>query len=287
MASLRDIKRRIGSVKSTQKITRAMKMVAASKLRRSQEAILKARPYAYRMRELANSLALRAGQEAHPLLRQGGGNKVEIVVVTSDRGLCGGFNANIVNRALRLYEEWSKEKDVELTIVGRKGIEVLRRRKLTIRETFRDVYDGSVMRSAERIIHDVVEQFITGEIDELYCLYNEFKSAISQKVVLERLLPFDPMTPAEDDRMGHIDYLYEPAQDIVLQRVLMEHMTVQMHRILYESAASEHGARMTAMDSATKNAGEVIDRLTLVYNRVRQDQITKELIEVISGAESL
>lgn len=264
-----------------------MKMVAASKLRRSQEAIIKARPYAYRMRELANSLALRAGNEAHPLLRQGGGAKVEIVVVTSDRGLCGGFNANIVNRALRLYEEWSKDKDVELTIVGRKGIEVLRRRKLSIRETFRDVYDGSMMRSAERIIHDVVEQFITGEIDELYCLYNEFKSAITQKVVLERLLPFEPAAPADDDRMARIDYLYEPPQDIILQRVLMEHMAVQMHRILYESAASEHGARMTAMDAATKNAGEVIERLTLVYNRVRQDQITKELIEVISGAESL
>ena len=264
-----------------------MKMVAASKLRRSQEAIVKARPYAYRMRELANSLALRADNDAHPLLRQSGGKNVEVVVITSDRGLCGGFNANIVNRALGLYEEWSADKDVELTIVGRKGMEALHRRKLAIRETFRDVYEGSVMRSAERIIHDVVEQYITGEVDELYCLYNEFKSAISQKVVVERLLPFEPVAPAEDDRMAHIDYLYEPSQDSVLDRVLMEHLAVQMHRILFESAASEHGARMTAMDSATKNAGEVIDRLTLQYNRARQDQITKELIEVISGAEAL
>lgn len=286
MASLRDIKRRISSVKSTQKITRAMKMVAASKLRRAQEAIQRARPYAYRMRDLANSLALRTEQDAHPLLRQGGGNNVELVVVTSDRGLCGGFNANIVNRALDVFENRFGDKNVELTLVGRKGIEVLRRRRLPIRTTFRDVYDGSVMHSAATIIDDIVAQFVSGEVDEVHVLYNEFKSAISQKVTLEQILPFRPAEP-EGGRLANIDYLYEPEQETVIGRVLTEHMRIQMHRILFESAASEHGARMTAMDSATKNAGDVIHRLTLKYNRARQDQITKELIEVISGAEAL
>ncbi|MFP4500571.1 MAG: ATP synthase F1 subunit gamma [Candidatus Hydrogenedentota bacterium] len=287
MASLRDIKRRINSVKSTQKITRAMKMVAASKLRRAQEAILQARPYAYRMRELANSLALRADSDTHPLLRSGGGKNVELVVITSDRGLCGGFNANIINRALDVFENQFKDKNVELTIVGRKGIEGLKRRHLPIRTTFRDMYEGSIMHSASTIVDDVVGQFIAGEVDEIHCLYNEFKSAISQKVTLERILPFEPEAPEEEDRMARIDYLYEPSEARVIGRVLTEHMAVQMHRILFESSASEHGARMTAMDSATNNAGDVINRLTLQYNRARQNQITTELIEVISGAEAL
>jgi len=290
VASLRDIKRRIDSVKNTQKITRAMKMVAASKLRRAQEAILQARPYAREMRNLANSLAWRAENDAHPLLRLATGEgKVGIIVVASDRGLCGGFNSHIVNHAMAVLAKDFAGREVELTAVGRKGVEALKRRACTIRATFTGVFDGLVMDAATTIINDIVEDFMAGGTDEVYCLYNEFKSAVQQRVTLERLLPFEPEAAggaAESTGPG-LDYLYEPSQAEVFQALLVRNMHVQMHRVLYESAASEHGARMTAMDAATRNAGEVIDRLTLQYNRARQDAITKELIEVISGAEAL
>ena len=288
MAGLRDIKRRISSVKSTQKITRAMKMVAASKLRRSQEAIVRARPYAIEMRHLVNGIARRADTETHPLLRKGRNGKVGIVVITSDRGLCGGFNANVINKLMRTVKADFAERDVEVTVVGRKGVELLKRRNLNVRATFINVFDGPVMRAASHIIDDIVDDFKLGGTDEVYCLYNEFKSAVQQMVTLEQLLPFAP-DEAEDpqDDAALLDFLYEPDQEDVLERLLVRHMRIQMHRILFESAASEHGARMTAMDAATRNAGEVIDRLTLKYNRARQDAITKELIEVVSGAEAL
>ncbi len=299
MAGLRDIKRRIVSVKSTQKITRAMKMVAASKLRRSQEAILRARPYALEMRQLVNNIASRADEATHPLLRQAKNGKIGIVVVTSDRGLCGGFNANIVHGLMRAIATRFADREVEVTIVGRKGVELLKRRIKNVRATFVGVHDGSVMRAAAHIIDDIVEDFKRGGTDEVYCLYNEFKSAVQQSVTLERLLPFAPEKAAGTDDAAEgsdsqvdqasqlIDFIYEPDQEEVFERLLVRHIRVQMHRILYESAASEHGARMTAMDAATRNAGEVIDRLTLKYNRARQDAITKELIEVVSGAEAL
>ena len=289
MAGLRDIKRRINSVKSTQKITRAMKMVAASKLRRAQEAIMRARPYAFDMRHLVNGLALRADSTTHPLLRAGSGGKVGVIVVTSDRGLCGGFNANIINGLVAAVRKQFSDRDVEITVVGRKGIELLKRRTFNIRATFIGVHDGSVMREAAHIIDDIVEDFKQGGTDEVYCLYNEFKSAVQQSVTLEKLLPFAPEAPEEGEETPGpaLDYLYEPDQEEVFERLLVRHMRIQMHRVLFESAASEHGARMTAMDAATRNAGEVIDRLTLKYNRARQDAITKELIEVVSGAEAL
>lgn len=288
MAGLRDIKRRINSVKSTQKITRAMKMVAASKLRRSQEAILRARPYAIEMRHLVNKISKCTGSDTHPLLRQGQGGKVGIVVVTSDRGLCGGFNSNIINALMRAVKRDFAEREIEITVVGRKGVELLKRRSLNVRATFINIFDGPVMRAALHIIDDIVEDFKLGGTDEVYCFYNEFKSAVQQTVTLERLLPF---TAQEDEGEPEgalpLDFIYEPDQEEVLERLLVRHMRIQMHRILFESAASEHGARMTAMDAATRNAGEVIDRLTLKYNRARQDAITKELIEVVSGAEAL
>ncbi len=300
MAGLRDIKRRIVSVKSTQKITRAMKMVAASKLRRAQAAIVQARPYAFEMRQLVNNIALRADDVTHPLLRKGDGGKVGIVVVTSDRGLCGGFNANVVNGLVKAINERFTGREVEITVVGRKGVDLLKRRALNVRATFVGIHDGPVMRAAAHIIDDIVEDFKLGDTDEVYCVYNEFKSAVQQSVIVERLLPFAPendptekQTGAEADNDADaappliVDYWYEPNQETVFERLLVRNIRIQMHRILFESAASEHGARMTAMDAATRNAGEVIDRLTLKYNRARQDAITKELIEVVSGAEAL
>ncbi len=284
MPSLRDIKRRISSVKSTQKITRAMKMVAAAKLRRAQEAILRTRPYAYHMRDLVNSLALRSERDMHPLLRPGGGGKIGIIVVTADRGLCGAFNSNIVNEAMRVLKERFSGREIELSVVGRKGVDALRRRPCTIRATHLGIFDRDAMRAAAEIIDNVIADYAKGETDGVYCIYNEFKSAIQQRVTLERLLPFEPAEPQDG---AVIDYVYEPSAGAVFDALLTKHLQVQMHRVLYESAASEHGARMTAMDAATENAADVIDRLTLFYNRARQDAITKELIEVVSGAEAL
>ena len=192
MPSLRDIRRRINSVKSTQKITRAMKMVAAARLRRAQEAIQQARPYAYHMRDLVNRLALRVEQETHPLLRQGGSGKVALIVVTADRGLCGGFNSNIVNETMRVLREEFPQRDVALTCIGRKGIEALRRRSCNIVQTYTNVLEESPWRSAAATIAGPVSQFERGEVDAVYCLYNEFKSAIAQRVTLEQMLPFTP-----------------------------------------------------------------------------------------------
>jgi F-type H+-transporting ATPase subunit gamma len=285
MPNLQHIRRRIASVRSTQKITRAMKMVAAAKLRRAQEAIMNARPYAYHMRELTNGLAVYADRESHPLLHPGVGSKVVILVVSSDRGLCGSFNTNIVNETMRILREQFKDREVELTLIGRKGVEALRRRPCTIRTTHVGVYERFTVNAAARIIDDAVAEFTKGEAGEVYCLYNEFKSAITHRVTLERLLPYE--MPAQDVAAGEINYIYEPSARKILFSLLVRNMHVQMYRILLESAASEQGARMTAMESATKNAGEVIGRLTLKYNRARQDAITREVIEVISGSETL
>jgi F-type H+-transporting ATPase subunit gamma len=283
MPSLRDIKRRITSVKSTQKITRAMKMVAAARLRRAQEAILRARPYALHMRDLVNRVALRVHEDTHPLLRAGEGDKVGLIVLSSDRGLCGGFNASIVNETLRVIKEDFQGRTVEMAAVGRKGLESLRRRQCAIRRSFTNVQDEEPFKLAQSIVEETVAEYEKGETDSVYCLYNEFKSAISQRVVLERLLPFAP--PSRGEIV--VDYLYEPSTVAVIKTLLTRHVTVQMHRMLLESAASEFGARMTAMDSATNNAGDVIERLTLQYNRARQTTITTEMIEIVSGAEAL
>jgi F-type H+-transporting ATPase subunit gamma len=286
MASLNDIKRRIQSVKNTQKITRAMKMVAAAKLRRAQESIEMARPYALQMRSLVSNLASRTELDLHPLLHPGKPDKpINLIVVTSDRGLCGAFNSNIVNTSLQRIREDFAERSVVATVVGKKGVELLRRRDVDIADSHTGVLDGSLMEAGRNIVDGFSQPFAAGEYGEVYCLYNAFKSAISQQVTLERLLPFEPAEVPEGELA--VDYVYEPSQAAVFEALLQRHLTIQMHRILNESAASEHGARMTAMDSATSNAGDMIERLTLQYNRARQDAITTELIEVVSGAAAL
>ncbi len=283
MANLQVIRRRIASVKSTQKITRAMKMVAAAKLRRAQEAIMHARPYAYHMRDLTNQLAARADRESHPLLSPGIGEKIGVVVVTSDRGLCGSFNTNIVNETMNLLRERFAGREVELTVIGRKGVEALRRRPCTIRTRHVGVYDQFSINAATRIIDDVVTEFTKGDTGEIYCLYNQFKSAISQHVTLEKLLPYE--MPEQQTAETDVNYIYEPDEKNILFALLVQNIHVQMYRILLDSMASEQGARMTAMESATNNAGDVIASLTLKYNRARQDAITREVIEVVSGAQ--
>lgn len=289
MANLRDIKRRIGSVKSTQKITKAMKMVAASKLRRAQAAITQARPYAARMRALVDSLTRRSEFEGHPLLRGGDPDTVALIVVTSDKGLCGGFNTNIVNRALAVAENKFKGRQVELIVAGRKGLEALKRRPVTIRHNYTGMADQPATL-AQTIVQDISREFALGKIGEVFVVYNEFKSAVQQAVTLDRLLPFEPEAPAGGgggEQVKPLDYLYEPSDEAIFEALLVQNLEIQVHRILLESSASELGARMTAMDAATRNAGEVIGKLTLQYNRARQNAITTELIEVISGAEAL
>lgn len=288
MANLRDIKRRIASIKGTQKITKAMKMVAASKLRRAQAAIVQARPYAFRMRALVDSLTRRSAFAEHPLLHEGGSDTVAVIVIGSDKGLCGGFNANIVNRALGAIADDFHGQPVELIVAGRKGLEALKRRPVTIRQNYTGLADQP-RELAGSIVQDVARDFAQGKMSAVYCVYNEFKSAVQQAITLERILPFEPENGEGEDAEAArpLDYLYEPSEEAIFEALLMKNLEIQMHRILLESTASELGARMTAMDAATRNASEVIDKLTLQYNRARQNAITTELIEVISGAEAL
>ena len=282
--NLQDIRRRIASVKSTQKITRAMKMVAASKLRRSQEALFNTRPYTYHMRELVQSLLSAIDRDAHPLLQRGKSDKVAILIVSSDRGLCGGYNANIVNETLRILREQFAGKPVELTIVGRKAHDVLRRRGCAIRTAHLGMLDRYTVNADTAVIDPLVDAFVKGEVGEVYCLYNEFKSAISQKIAFERLLPYEP-EPHDAHKEPY--FIFEPSAEEVVFSLLSDNLRAQMHRILHEAMASEQGARMAAMDAATNNARDVIAKLTLKYNRVRQDAITKEVVEIVSGAEAL
>ena len=282
--NLQEIRRRINSVKSTQKITRAMKMVAASKLRKAQEAIRRTRPYAHNMGDLTKALASRAEPDKHPLLQPGSGNTVGLVVVTSDRGLCGGFNVNIINETLRAVREKFAGRPVELIVVGRKGVDAFKRRKVTVRRTFPGLFDRFSVSSASAVVDDFVQRFTGGEFREVYCIYNEFKTAITQRVVLERLLPYPSIEAAETTPA---DYIFEPSEDQILFQLLVNNIYIQMYRILHESAASEHGARMSSMDSATRNAGNFIGALTLTYNKARQAEITREVTEVISAAEAV
>ncbi len=288
MPSLRDIRRRIGSVKSTQQITKAMKMVAAAKLRRAQDAITRARPYAVLLEKSLNRVASRAASDegaAHPLLASRPVKKVELVVVTSDRGLAGGFNSNIVRRAQRfLVENADRYGEISVSTIGRKGRDSLRARKVAIRKDYTGVHARLSFEKAHEIAGELSARFLSGEVDAVFLLFNEFKSAISQVVTLKQFLPVET---AAAETTASVDFLYEPGRDQLLADIVPRHLDVQVWRALLDSAASEHGARMTAMEAATKNASEMIAALSLQYNRARQAYITKELSEIVSGAESL
>ncbi len=284
MASLKSIRKRIGSVKSTQQITKAMKMVAAAKLRRAQEAATEARPYAEKLGALLQTVAARVGPESHPLLaqREPEGH-IDLVVVTSDRGLCGGYNANLLRRA-EVFLAQHASAQVRLTLVGRKGHDFYRRRPVDIQEHHINLAAGPDHDLAVRIALRVARDFAAGETDAVYLLYSRFQSALSQVPTVERLLP---VTTPDGEQPGMAEYIYEPDAATLLDRLLVQYITTLVHRAFLEAVASEHAARMTAMDSATSNASDMIDRLTLAMNRARQAAITKELMEIVSGAESL
>lgn len=338
MASLKEIRKRIGSVKSTQKITRAMKMVAAARLARAQTAITELRPYALKTLDVLSSVAARAGEEeVHPLLARREPKKVMLVVLTSDRGLAGAFNANINKAAYQYWKELEAGgAEVSFAVIGRKGRDFLRRRGADIRRDFTGVFENLSIDRAGEIGRYIVAEYTAGgaarlaaegralggpsldhpglvdaapaalqeqdptantflpsdrfddaepALDAVYLIYNEFKSAMTQTVVIEPLLPITPAEMGEDQ--ATIDFIYEPSKRRLLDRLLPMYVEIEVYRALLESVASEHGARMTAMDSATNNASDMIDRLTLQYNRARQAAITKELMEIIGGAEAL
>ena len=284
MPNLRDIRTRIRSIKNTQQLTYTMKLVSATKLRRAQEQILAARPYARQMLRVLNSLATRAHPESHPLLQHRDEKKVEMVVITADRGLCGGFNANILKVALT---EIRRRGGVDLSViaVGKKGRDLLRRRRIVLRREMVDIFRKVSYAHAAELARELVGLYSSGERDAIYLVYNEFKSAIQQRVVLEKLLPIEKLP--DEGRLLPVDYLYEPGQREIFDQLLPKHVEVQVYRALLESAAAEHGARMSAMDSATKNAAELIEGLTLNMNKVRQAGITKEILEVVAGAAAL
>jgi F-type H+-transporting ATPase subunit gamma len=263
-------------------------MVAAGRLRRAQQRITELRPYANKTAELIAQVAARVegdGEESHPLLTKRPEHKVLIVVLTSDRGLAGGFNANISKRAFSLWKSLEAEgKQVSFGIVGRKGGDFFRRRNANIAKVFSGVFENLTSAKAGEVGRFIAGHYVAGELDAAYLIYNEFKSALTQTVTVERVLP---VTPVELPPNASSDYIYEPNRAALLDRLLPMYMEVQSFRALLESVASEHGARMTAMDNATRNASDMIDALTLQYNRARQAAITKELMEIIGGAEAL
>lgn len=281
MANIRDIRRRIRSAGNIQQITRAMKFVSAARLRKAQERVVAARPYARRMSEVLESLAARVPEQAHPLLARRGDRKIELVVITADRGLCGAYNTNIIRQALEFLNEHA-DRDVELNILGKRARDFFRRRPYPVRHEAVGILQQAAFADAAAIARDLIEEFTSGRKDQVWLVYNEFKSVVRQQVVVEQLLPIPRIEIS--DAAGRLEYLYDEAPERIFGSLLPRHVEAQVFRALLEAAASEQGARMASMEAATNNAAEMIEGLTLYANKVRQAGITKELIEVVSGA---
>jgi len=288
MPSLIDLRRRIRSVKSTQQITKAMKMVASSRLRRAQDRVLGARPFARFTTDVLSSLASRVDQSAHPLLAErpeGPASRSLLIVVAADKGLCGAFNTNIMKEALRYLTE-RDHRPVSLGVVGRKSRDFFRRRGVDIRFERVNVFQRLDEAESRKIAALAMDDFTSGAVDRVDLLFNEFKSILQQRVVVQQLLPIKRLPPPDPQALP-VEYLYEPEPQEIFDFVLPRYVEIEIWQALLESAAAEHAARMTAMDSATKNAGDMIDSLTLYMNKVRQASITREIIEVVSGAGAI
>jgi F-type H+-transporting ATPase subunit gamma len=286
MIGLKALRRRIASIKSTQQITRAMKMVAAARLRRAHERIIEARPYADKMREVLQSLSLRTDPTTHPLLKRREMKRVELLAITTDRGLCGSFNQNV----FRMVEQFIREKktayeEISLTVVGRKGLDYFRRRSVPIIREYAGRFREIDYPVAATIGKDLVEDYTNEAVDGVFLVYNEFRSPLVQRVMVKDLLPIEPLK-VEPDYYA-VEYIYEPSADAILSELLPRYVEVQIFRALLESLAGEHGARMTAMGAATENAQEMMEKLALVYNKARQSAITKEMMEIVGGVEAL
>ena len=290
MPSLIDLRRRIRAVKSTQQITKAMKMIAASRLRRAQERVVSARPFAQRMLAVLNGLVSRVEADTHPLLRmpdQTAGRPL-LIVITADRGLCGSFNSNVIKAAGQFIVNDAQGREVALGLVGRKGRDFFRRRGFDVRYEAAGIFQKLSFTDAERLANAAIEEFTSGAASSVYLVYNEFKSVMAQKLVVERLLPI-PRLELEAGTAGAPppgDYIFEPQPEEIFSTLLPRHVQVQVYRALLESNAAFFAAQMTAMDAATRNSSDMIDALTLYMNKVRQAAITREIIEVVSGASA-
>jgi F-type H+-transporting ATPase subunit gamma len=284
MATLIDLRRRIRSVKNTQQITKAMKMVSAAKLRRAQERMMASRPYTAKLMEVLASLATRANPEDHPLLKVKGDQNVELMVVTADKGLCGSFNANLIKGALHFLDE-RRNYNLSLHLIGRKGVDYFKKRKYIVTNQYTNIFKQVRFEDAKEIADKTIRAYTEGDLDAIYIVYNEFKSMLSQRIVLKRLLPLERLP--EPTAQQTLDYIYEPDPETIFDKLLPHYLEIQIYQALLESAAAEHAARMSAMEAATENAKDMIDSLTLKMNKIRQAAITKEIIEVVSGAEGL
>jgi F-type H+-transporting ATPase subunit gamma len=287
MATLRDIKRRIKAVESTSKITKAMKMVAAAKFRKAQQRMLEMRPYAERMNGILSSLASGAEGETHPLLTVRPRRNIEVVVMTSDRGLCGAFNTNIMKAASRHVDELKREGfEVSIDVVGRKARDYYKRRGIELRKAWTGIAGKISYANAQEIAAQIIENYTNETTDEVLLIFNEFKSAIAQQVMITRLLPLAPIEAAEET-LPIYNFIYEPSKQEIFSRLVPKNVEIQIFRALLESQASEEAARMAAMENATKAANDMIDSLTLQFNKARQASITKELMDIVGGVEAM
>jgi F-type H+-transporting ATPase subunit gamma len=284
MPSLIDLRRRIRAVKSTQQITKAMKMIAASRLKRAQDRVVAARPFAQRMLRVLNGLVGRVEQDSHPLLRvPATDGRPLLIVITGDRGLSGSFNSNVIKAAGQFIVNEGRDRQIALGLIGRKGRDFFRRRGFDVRYEAVGIFQRLSFNEAKELANVAIDEFTSGNASSVYLVYNEFKSVMSQRIVVERLLPI-PRLEAGNDGGPAVDYLYEPEAQTIFQDLLPRHVQVQVYRALLESNAAFFAAQMTAMDSATRNSAEMIENLTLYMNKVRQAAITREIIEVVSGA---
>jgi F-type H+-transporting ATPase subunit gamma len=289
MPSLIDLRRRIRAVKSTQQITKAMKMIAASRLRRAQDRVVAARPFAQRMLRVLNGLVSRVDQDAHPLLRipeKGSAGRPMLIVITADRGLCGSFNSNVIKAAGQFILNQAPGRDIALGLIGRKGRDFFRRRGFDVRYEATGIFQRLAFAHAAELADAAIDEFTSGRARRVHLVYNEFKSVMSQRIVVEQLLPIPRLENAETAGPG-VEYLYEPSAEQIFKDLLPRHVQIQVYRALLESNAAFFAAQMTAMDAATRNSGDMIESLTLYMNKVRQAAITREIIEVVSGAEAL
>jgi F-type H+-transporting ATPase subunit gamma len=295
MATLRDIQRRIRAVKNTRQITSAMKMVAAAKLRKAQGRMMDLRPYAEKMNSVISGLSAGADLEMNPLLAQRPTKAVEVLVLTSDRGLCGAFNSNILKSAQALVQDLSKEDsdtvaggpvEINITTVGKKAVDYYKRRKIDLRRSWTGLSGGIDYTRVQELTNDIIERYTSEAVDKVYVVYNMFKNVVIQEVAVAKLLPVEPPeAPEEEDVKA--DYIYEPSEQALFDALLPKNVEVQVFRALLESQASEEAARMTAMENATKSATEMIDDLTLKFNKARQASITAELMDIVGGVEAL
>ena len=295
MATLREIRRRVTSVKSTQKITKAMKMVAAAKLRRAQEALISTRPYARKMNELLRHLVTKVDLSIHPLLQEREVKRVVLVVVSGDRGMCGAFNGNIVKAAIDYlnthYSNLLKEPDgVRIVTIGKKATDFFLKKNYNLYAKYTGLFGNLHIGHARTIIQQLIDDYLMGKFDKVEIIYNEFKSVIQQRIIVEQILPIPPeqiQKTKDIHALAQVDYIYEPSSIEIINVLLPKHLNFLMWHVLLESSTAEEGARMTAMNNATENAKELIRDLTLSYNKARQASITKELLEIVSGAEAL